>query len=928
MECSNPLDAAWLSVITVSVAFQVFSFAFYQAGNRPQGTINLLLLHALINFVVGSVLWYFVGYSLSFGISQKGLIGSLDDAFFLGFSDKNCSAHAQSIPAILFASFEMMLAILTPFLLLSAWVEQISILGALIIYLLWPLFVYYPLTHWIRGNGWLQDLFGIIDQSGSLTVHASTGVSALVLTRILSKEIHKDQVQKKQQSDEQKQIQNVYLIVGGVLTCLGWYLINIGSLHKFSNAAILSLINSHLSACTSSMSWVTILYLTTKHLKITLVLQGIMAGLVGISACSGSIEVWASLICGFLVGLISSVILWLVQKWQLSWISSSSHDITYINGIPGIIGAVTAGLFTKSSTDLETASGAFYSNGAQLGVQLLGVVTTVAWSLMCTYLLTWLIRLTVGFNGFDVNKLFTPLESLNDSVPFRLSKERKYLHHKLFQAVVEDDLLALNTLIKKQVDFGIQDFDKRTPLHVACSHGHLSCVKFLLRQPGVDVHVRDRWRASPLYEAVHFGHDQVVQSLLRHGASWSEDGIGDLLCIAVEKSDGEELQRLVSLGVDVNAANSGGGTALHVAASLGSRAVVQYLIDHRADINAIDSLGNTPLNYSDMHEHRAVSHLLEGLGSRRLSHHYSMSEICEVVNTGNLQMLRHMVHNGATICYRDSNKRTPLHVGAAEGHLDVVKFLLLQPGIHVNARDSNDYTPLLDAVINSHQSVAGHLKARGGIISESLSAHLMNDAARTGDTKALKRLIPWTSHVNVADFDGQTPLHTAAMSGRLNVIKLLLKEGADATLVNRFGQIPVQVASANGHKAVEMELQKFHELSEQILTEDFSSTCYSTRSPSRARDLKSHNAQYSYSNRNSICSSENSVHVDSHRRTRDHGVSNTPHSSREILNLAEVRAPSEPKNLSSSRTSLIQSRVISNLNAQAREIAGGQPDYV
>ena len=87
-----------------------------------------------------------------------------------------------------------------------------------------------------------------------------------------------------------------------------------------------------------------------------------------------------------------------------------------------------------------------------------------------------------------------------------------------------------------------------------------------------------------------------------------------------------------------------------------------------------------------------------------------------------------------------------------------------------------------DAVINGHQSVAGHLKARGGIISESLSAHLMNDAARSGDTKALKRLIPWTGHVNVVDFDGQTPLHTAAMSGRLNVIKLLLKEGAGWSL--------------------------------------------------------------------------------------------------------------------------------------------------
>lgn len=95
-----------------------------------------------------------------------------------------------------------------------------------------------------------------------------------------------------------------------------------------------------------------------------------------------------------------------------------------------------------------------------------------------------------------------------------------------------------------------------------------------------------------------------------------------------------------------------------------------------------------------------------------------------------------------------------------------------------------------DAVVNGHQSVAEHLKSRGGIISESQSAHLMNDAARTGDTKALQRLIRWTGHVNVADFDGQTPLHTAAMSGRLNVIKLLLKEGAGGFLFAIMCSIP------------------------------------------------------------------------------------------------------------------------------------------
>lgn len=86
-----------------------------------------------------------------------------------------------------------------------------------------------------------------------------------------------------------------------------------------------------------------------------------------------------------------------------------------------------------------------------------------------------------------------------------------------------------------------------------------------------------------------------------------------------------------------------------------------------------------------------------------------------------------------------------------------------------------DYT---DAVVNGHHGVAEHLKARGGTIIECQLAHLMIIAASTGDTRALKRLIRWTGHVNVSDFDGQTPLHTAAKCGRLNVINLLLREGA------------------------------------------------------------------------------------------------------------------------------------------------------
>ncbi|KAJ7376435.1 hypothetical protein OS493_034712 [Desmophyllum pertusum] len=117
-------------------------------------------------------------------------------------------------------------------MLLSAWAEQINILGALIIYLLWPIFVYYPMTHWIRGKGWLHHHFGIVDQSGSLTVHTSTGSSALVFTKIL-KHVHENQTQKQNQEMEHMHpTQNVFLIVGGLITSLGWYCVNIGSVQQ------------------------------------------------------------------------------------------------------------------------------------------------------------------------------------------------------------------------------------------------------------------------------------------------------------------------------------------------------------------------------------------------------------------------------------------------------------------------------------------------------------------------------------------------------------------------------------------------------------------------------------------------------------------------------------------------------------------------
>ncbi|XP_048575772.1 poly [ADP-ribose] polymerase tankyrase-1 isoform X2 [Nematostella vectensis] len=816
----------------------------------------------------------------------------------------------------------MMLAITAPYMVISAWTENISMVGAAIVFTLWPILVYYPLSHWIRGGGWLNAM-RVIDYSGSLTVHASLGASALVFTRILRPcvpEINSTRAS----FQRMNALSHVMLVGGAFISIMGWYAVNVAStiIQTGSSLASISVVNTHLSSSTSLLCWLVVSTLESRGLLYSDVIAGLIAGVIGSSAAAASMQVWASLLSGLLAGVTSSLALCCARRWGPYWTNGSPVDFIYINGVPGLFAALSAGLLVDPSLDARGLSGAFYAGGRQLGVQLLGVVVTIAWSAVWTYLLSWFIHISVGFNlSFSLSsgvtkKAHSPSYKLPDHVVTR---------EKLFVAASEGDLKELENMAAKQVvNFGTQDFDKRTALLLASSHGHVQCVKFLLRQPGVDIHSRDRWRATPLTEAIKYLHDRVVQCLIKHGASWSDDGAGDILCTAVARCDMEEVSRLITLGMDVNATNEDGSTALHVAATRGARGIVQYLIDHRADINAVDSWGNTPLNYSDMHEHRAVSQLLEGLGARRSSRHYSTQEICEVSSAGNLQMLRHMVHNGACVSYRDANRRTPLHVSSAEGHLDIVKFLLLQPGIDVNARDKSGKTPLLDAIVNNRHEVVEYLKSHGAVVDETKLVTIATEHARNGDAKSLKRMLRLSGHLNASDFDGMTLLHVAAAHGRMRVVSMLLKEGADVSLVNRLNQTPQQLASLNGHTEVERELRRFTKKADGVLhvndKKDPSTMCYKNHLRIRKRRHKTEPSAYHYARRGSW-----SDHTDQSVDFKKHEQSSvsTENLSRDVMPLGGVQSENKV-----SHPPFLRVTPISHLSPTTREMAGGEPDYV
>ena len=162
---------------TTFVMLQTPATGLAQAGLVRRKNALSVIAQAFIGVLVGSFLWFVVGFSLTFsGASHGGLIGSLDHAFFTGVG-MDCLPLAPSIPGALFASFQMMFALMVPVLVTGAWAEKLPLSACLIFFVAFPLLIYYPLAHWIwNPDGWLATL-GVKDFAGGLTIHTSAGIS-------------------------------------------------------------------------------------------------------------------------------------------------------------------------------------------------------------------------------------------------------------------------------------------------------------------------------------------------------------------------------------------------------------------------------------------------------------------------------------------------------------------------------------------------------------------------------------------------------------------------------------------------------------------------------------------------------------------------------------------------------------------------------
>jgi ammonium transporter, Amt family len=362
------LSTALVFIMTPGLAL------FYGGMVRKKNVLNTMM-NSFIIIALISIQWVIYGYSLAFGPDKGHLIGGLDWLGLMGVGAEPNADYAGTIPHSAFAMYQMMFAIITPALITGAFAERMRFPAFLLFTLLWSTLVYDPLCHWVWAvNGWLRNL-GALDFAGGTVVHISSGIAGLVAALVLGR--------RKGYRTVPMVPHNIpFVMLGAAILWFGWFGFNAGSALAANGLAMTAFVATNTAAAAALLSWVVVEWM--HHGKPTLLgaATGAVVGLVAITPAAGFVTPLSAII----IGLVVSPLCYFgvaVVKAKLGY--DDSLDAFGCHGIGGIWGALATGLFATKSVNELGNNGLFYGNAAQLGVQALSVVVTIAFSAILTF---------------------------------------------------------------------------------------------------------------------------------------------------------------------------------------------------------------------------------------------------------------------------------------------------------------------------------------------------------------------------------------------------------------------------------------------------------------------------------------------------------------------------------------------------------------
>lgn len=381
------LDGANTSWILTSTALVLFMTLpglalFYGGLVRTKNILSVLMQCFAIAGIV-SILWLVVGYSIAFA-EGNAYFGDLSKFMLAGVTEGSLSGD---IPESLFALFQMTFAIITPALIIGGFAERMRFSAVLLFSAIWLIVVYAPITHWVWGGGWLQEM-GLLDFAGGTVVHITAGVAALVAAIVLGP-------RNGFPSKPMPPHNMTMTITGAAMLWVGWFGFNGGSALAANGDAAMAMLVTHISAAAGAMTWM--FYEWIKYGKPTALgaVTGMVAGLGTITPASGFVGPAGGLAIGIVAGIVCfNAVILIKQKWKID----DSLDVFPVHGVGGIIGTLMAAVF--ASSEIGIFSGQGLAEGmtimSQLNVQAIGVVATFAYTAVATYIILKAVGMITG----------------------------------------------------------------------------------------------------------------------------------------------------------------------------------------------------------------------------------------------------------------------------------------------------------------------------------------------------------------------------------------------------------------------------------------------------------------------------------------------------------------------------------------------------
>ncbi len=376
-------DSAWILTSTALVLFMTLPglALFYGGLVRTKNVLSVLMqCFSIAGFV--SVLWFVLGYSLSFSEQGCWFVGGFDRMFLM---DLTKSSLSGTIPESVFVMFQMTFAIITPALIVGGFAERMKFSAMLLFSLLWLLVVYAPTTHWVWGGGWLSEM-GFYDYAGGTVVHINAGIAALVAAIVLGK--------RKGFGTTGIMPHNLTMTVtGAAMLWVGWFGFNAGSALAANQDAGMAMLVTHLGAAGGVVSWMMMEWVRHGKPSVLGAVTGMVAGLGTITPASGYIGPAAGLAVGLTAGVVCYfATAFLKQKLKID----DSLDVMPVHGVGGMLGTLSAGIFAS-----ESLGGFGFGEGNstmsdQVVVQLAGIGATVVWCAICTFIILKIVGLLTG----------------------------------------------------------------------------------------------------------------------------------------------------------------------------------------------------------------------------------------------------------------------------------------------------------------------------------------------------------------------------------------------------------------------------------------------------------------------------------------------------------------------------------------------------